>query len=117
MPMDDSFRAPFDPLRRSAAEDQPNLDKVDEDPNKPDPPSFAERRSDYYEERHGKDSFYARRNRAREERAASREPAQQVSAEAANQSVGIGGGSDMGNKELVAAIRELIAAVRTMGGN
>lgn len=115
MPQDDSWRAPFDPERRSTQDD---FDALDSDPNKPDPPRITGReareqrqeerrqqRNEYYSERYGDRSREARRTAG---------PTEQVSVEQANASMGIGGG---GNQELVAAIRELIAAVRGMGGN
>lgn len=100
-----------------------SLDNVDQDPNKPEIPKISredyyanrsqqredyqqgrrQQKADYYAERYGRDHSMAR--------GASVE---QVSAEQANATMGIGGG---GNQELVAAIRELIAAVRGMGGN
>jgi len=116
MPQDDSWRAPFDPERRSTPDDFGGLD---EDPNKPEIPQITgreareqrqeerrQKRHDYYSERYGDRSAEARRTAG---------PAEQVSAEQANAAMGIGGGG--GNQELVAAIRELIAAVRGMGGN
>ena len=96
---------------------------VDNDPNKPDIPPIADtttrrrearearretRRANRYEravERYGEGSSQAQRY-------APEEPTQQMSAEQANAAIGVGG-----DQELVAAIRELIAAVRSMSGN
>ncbi len=99
------------------------LDRVDDDPNKPPIPDVADtttRRRQYREgrrelrrqnrydravEMYGEDSRQAREHLPEE-------PTQQMTAEQANAAIGAGG-----DQELVAAIRELIAAVRSMSGN
>ena len=95
---------------------------VDNDPNKPEIPPIADtttrrrearearretRRANRYErmvERYGEGSRQAQRY-------APEEPVEQVTAEEANKAIGVGG-----DQELVAAIRELIAAVRGIQG-
>lgn len=96
------------------------------DPNAPDMPpmpTMAERRAEYYESRHGKDSFYAKRNRAREGGSAVR-PGDHGEFETSATTYNQGGGESevqtagkfAGDAELVAAVRELIAAVRGLQG-
>ena len=92
------------------------LDRVDDDPNKPPIPDVADtttrRRETRRANRHARAVERYGEGSSQAQRYAPEEPVQQVSAEQANASIGVGG-----DQELVAAIRELIAAVRTMSGN
>lgn len=98
------------------------------DPNAPDMPpmpTMAERRAEYYESRHGKDNYYAKRNRGREGGEGGGPPPQSPSGEMPPSSYGSGGMGPPapnasagvgGDAELVAAVRELVAAVRGLQG-
>lgn len=100
------------------------------DPNAPElppMPTMAERRADYYEERYGEGSYYARRNRAREGGQGSPRPESPAAPVGDYGAGGMGppapvadtqpqASSGVGSNEMVAAIRELTAAVRGISG-
>lgn len=105
-------------------EPDPDLDKVFDDPNRPTEPEPAPMSRDEYREgrRQQRQDFREGRRRQRADYYAERygddhaqaegRTVQQVSADEANAAIGVGG-----DQELVAAIRELIAAVRGIQGS